>query len=91
MQDEIVARLANGLGQELVAPRPSRAERTATPDSMDHYFLGHALMNKGQTADIHDKARFHYDRALELDPDNVDALVGRAWIDLARVDELVVR
>ena len=52
---------------------------------MDHFFLGHALMNTGQTAHIYDNARFHYDRALELDPDNVDALVGRAWADLALV------
>ena len=85
MQDEIVSRLANGLGEELARAEAGRAKRSATPNSMDHYFLGYALMNKGQTADIHNKARFHYDRALELDPDNVDALVGRAWIDLARV------
>jgi hypothetical protein len=42
-------------------------------------------VNKKQTADIYDKARFHYDRALDLDPDNVDALVGCARIDLALV------
>ena len=83
MQDEIVSRLANALGQELARAEAGRAERSATPDSMDHFFLGYALMNKGQTADILDKARLHYDRALELDPDNVDALVGRAWTDLA--------
>ena len=43
------------------------------------------MLNKGHTVAILDKARLHYDRALELDPDNVDALVGRAWIDLAFV------
>jgi hypothetical protein len=32
-----------------------------------------------------DKARSHFDCALELDPDNVDALVRRALVDLAFV------
>jgi TolB-like protein/class 3 adenylate cyclase len=81
MQDEIVSRLANALGQELAHAEATRAERAANPDSMDHYFLGLA-MHRRHTVAILDKARFHYDRALDLDPDNVDALVARAWIDL---------
>jgi tetratricopeptide (TPR) repeat protein len=52
---------------------------------MDHYFLGLAHFNKGLTAEHLDKARFHFDRALDLDPNNVDALVGRAWVDVAFV------
>jgi TolB-like protein/Flp pilus assembly protein TadD len=84
MQDEIVSRLANGLGQELAGAEARRAERKANPDSLDHYFLGQAAF-KGHTAAVLDKARFHFDRAVELDPDNVDALVARAWIDLSFV------
>src|SRR5271169_4590845 len=38
MQDEIVARLANQLGTELMAVEARRAERTPTPDSIDLYF-----------------------------------------------------
>jgi TolB-like protein/class 3 adenylate cyclase len=82
MQDEIVSRLANRLGHELARAEAVRAGRTANPDSMDHYFLGLALRNKGATAALLDRARSHYDRALDLDPDNVDALVQRAWVDL---------
>ena len=52
---------------------------------MDHYFLGLALQNKGQTADLLSKARSHFDRALDLDPDNVGALVARAWVDVSFV------
>ena len=81
MQDEIVSRLANRLGQELAAAEARRAGRAATPDSMDHYFLGLAHFNKGVTADLLDKARSHFDRALDLDPDNVDALV---WSHMGR-------
>ena len=82
MQDEIVSRLANRLGQELAAAEACRAGRSANPDSMDLYFLGLAAFNKGLTADLLDKARSHFDRALDLDPDNVDALVGRARVDV---------
>jgi tetratricopeptide (TPR) repeat protein len=52
---------------------------------MDHYFLGQAMAHKGDTVDLLDMARIHFDRALELDPRNVDALVARAWIDLTFV------
>jgi TolB-like protein/class 3 adenylate cyclase/Flp pilus assembly protein TadD len=85
MQDEIVSRLANRLGQELARAEAGRAERAANPDSMDHYFLGMAFFNKGQTADLLDKARSRFDRALDLDADNVDALMGRARVDVASV------
>ena len=82
MQDEIVSRLANRLGPELMSAEARRAERSAHPDSMDHYFLGLAFANKGITAEISSKARFHYDRAIDLDGNNVDALVSRANLDL---------
>jgi TolB-like protein/class 3 adenylate cyclase len=85
MQDEIVSRLANRLGQEIARAEAVRAERLANPDSMDHYFLGLPLFNKGYTADLLNKARSHFDRALDLDPDNVDALVGRALVDVVSV------
>jgi TolB-like protein len=85
MQDEIVSRLANRLGQELVAAEAHRAGRSANPDSMDHYFLGRAAVNKGVTAELLDDARSHFDRALDLDPDNVDAPVRRAWVDVVSV------
>ncbi len=49
------------------------------------------MINKGQTADIYDKARLHFDRALELDPDNVDALVASRMGRYGSWRELVVR
>ena len=82
MQDEIVSRLANRLEHELLRAEARRAERSANPDSMDHYFLGLAVYNEGVTAELLGKARSHFDRALDLDPTNVDALVYRAWVDL---------
>jgi len=38
MQDEIVARLANQLGTQLIAAEARRAEKAPHPDSMDLYF-----------------------------------------------------
>jgi TolB-like protein/class 3 adenylate cyclase len=85
MQDEIVSRLATRLEQELMSAEAKRAERSANPDSMDHYFLGLAAFNRGQKADILATARAHFERALEIDPGNVDALVMRGLADLAVV------
>jgi TolB-like protein/class 3 adenylate cyclase len=81
MQDEIVASLASRLGAELMANEARRAERTPNPDSMDLYFQGMAWFNKGRNpADIA-RARDFFERALALDPDNFDAVVGRACAD----------
>jgi TolB-like protein/class 3 adenylate cyclase/Flp pilus assembly protein TadD len=81
MQDEIVSRLANRLGQELAFAEARRAAGAANPDSMDHYFIGLGLYHRDGLEFLH-QARAHFDRALELDPDNVDALVRRAWVDV---------
>src|SRR5579863_10498414 len=82
MQDEIVARLAGALNTELIAAEARRAEQAPNPDSMDLYFQGLAWLNKGVTPDYVAQARSFFDRALAVDPDNVDALVGSARADV---------
>jgi adenylate cyclase len=47
VQDEIVARLANQLGAELIAAEARRAQQAPDPDSMDLYFQGLAALNRG--------------------------------------------
>jgi TolB-like protein/class 3 adenylate cyclase/Tfp pilus assembly protein PilF len=84
MQDEIVSRLANGLGQELVSAEARRAQRSPHPDSMDLYFLGLAAYHQGYTAANINSARAYFNRALEIDPANVDALIYRGSVDLAQ-------
>jgi TolB-like protein len=81
MQDEIVARLANALEAQLSAAEARRAEGAQNPDAMDLYFQGLAWMNKGVTPDNFRRARAFFDRALGIDPVNVEALVGRAAVD----------
>ena len=78
MQDEIVARLAGALNAQLVAAEARRAEQAPNPDSMDLYFQGLAWYNKGRTPANVAQARSFFDRALAIDPDNVEALVGSA-------------
>jgi TolB-like protein/class 3 adenylate cyclase/cytochrome c-type biogenesis protein CcmH/NrfG len=81
MQDEIVARLAGALNTELIAAEARRAEQAPNPDSMDLYFQGMVWYNKGWTPDNVAQARSFFDRALTVDPDNVEALVGSATAD----------
>lgn len=82
MQDEIVARLANQLDAQLIEAEARRAERSPDANSMDLYFRAKALMNRGSTANYLRPAEALLQRALELDPQNVDALAARGWVDM---------
>jgi TolB-like protein/Flp pilus assembly protein TadD len=81
MQDEIVSRLANTLETQLIEAEARRAERSLHPNSMDLYFQGIAWFNKGPTPDHMAQARGFFERALALDPESVEALVGLAYVD----------
>ena len=83
MQDEIVASLASQLGAELITNEARRAERTPNPDSMDLYFQGMSWFNKGRGTENMAEARGFFERALALDPDNLDALLGTVAVDHA--------
>ncbi len=76
MQDEIVARLANQLSTEIVSVEARRAERTSNPGSVDFWFRGMDWINKGVNPESLAKARGCFDRALAMDPENTDALLG---------------
>ena len=81
MQDEIVARLARQLGTQLISAEARRAERAPTPDSLDLYFQGMAVLNRGNTPDYLMQARDYFERALELDAGNIEAMVWGAYVD----------
>jgi TolB-like protein/class 3 adenylate cyclase len=81
MQDEIVSQLANQLRPELLAAEARRAEGEENPDSVDLYLLGNQWFNKGGRANV-ERARDYFERAVALDPTNVDALVGAARADV---------
>ena len=81
MQDEIVSRLANALDAELIAAEARRAERSPHPDAMDLVFQGSSWINKGLTPDCMARAHSFFEKALALDPENVEAMVGLARVD----------
>src|SRR6185437_17145230 len=81
MQDEIVSRLANTLNAELVKAEARRAEQSPRPDAMDLYFQGKAFLNKRSTPAFMTRARDFFERALVLDPDEIEAAVGAAQVD----------
>jgi TolB-like protein/Tfp pilus assembly protein PilF len=81
MQDEIVARLANTLGHELVKAEARRSQRLSNPDSVDLTMRGWAILNQPtmlSDMNVVAEALGLFEQALNLDPDNVDALVGAA-------------
>jgi len=82
MQDEIVSRLANALDAELIAAEAHRAERSPHPDAMDLVFQGSNWFNKGPTPDCMAQARSLFEKAVALDPENVEAMVGLARVDV---------
>jgi TolB-like protein len=81
MQDEIVSRLANSLDAELIAAEAQRAERSTHPEAMDLVFQGQAWFNKGAIPDNMAQARSFFEKAMALDPGNVEAIVGLARVD----------
>jgi TolB-like protein/class 3 adenylate cyclase/Tfp pilus assembly protein PilF len=83
MQDEIVSRLANALDTQLVVAEARRAEGVLHPNSMDLYFQGRACWNKGFTREYLTQACGYFERAMALDPGNIEALVGTAQVEIA--------
>jgi TolB-like protein len=81
MQDEIVSRLANTLGAQLIAAEARRAECVVHPNVMDLYFQGTACRNRGPTPEHLASAKRFFEKALALEPENVEALVGHAYVD----------
>jgi len=70
---------------QLIEAEPRRAERAPLPDSMDLYFQGAAAYHKGVTPENMTQARGFYERALTLDPGNIEALVGNARVDMISI------
>src|ERR1700733_4708455 len=81
MQDEIVSRLANTLNAQLIEAEARRAERSLHPDAMDLYFQGSSCWNKGMTPEYMAQAKAFFERALKLDPGQVESLVAIAAVD----------
>ena len=83
MQDEIVSRLANTLNAQLIQVEARRSGRSIHPDAIDLCFQGWAYENNGTTPEYMTQAQAFFDRALALDPDNIESMVGWARVEAA--------
>lgn len=80
MQDEIVSRLANSLRAKIVDAEAQKLKIVQNPTSTELHIQGWALVNSNTTPDAMLKAGEYFGRALAIDPDNVEALVGKATV-----------
>ena len=82
LQDQVVARLANALGYELVKAEAEAGARSKNPDAIDLDMRGWAAMcqwaQQPPTKDNIVAVRALFERALEIDPNDADALAGEA-------------
>ena len=80
IQDEITNQIANALDLTLSQSESDRSLRDhpSNPDSLDLTLRANALSNMPMAANGLTNIRRLYEQAIELDPKNVDALVGLA-------------
>ena len=81
LQDQVVARLANALGMELIKAEAARSAGAKNPDATDFVMRGNALWAQSSVTpsrENFDAATAMFDRALAIDPDEVGALAGES-------------
>jgi tetratricopeptide (TPR) repeat protein len=78
LQVDIVSRLANSLGVELVKAEAFRAarERPNNPDAVDLVMRGQAILYSNPSLAAYGEAAALFERALNLDPQNLPAITG---------------
>ena len=79
LQDQVVARLANTLGYELVKAEAQRGTHSTNPDAIDLTMRGWAAIWQPPTKESITSARDYFERAIKLDPQNAEAMVGLAY------------
>lgn len=83
LEDEVVARLVNRLGYELLKAEAEKATHAKNPDAVDLAMHGWAIASRATQAPIKADlvaALDLFERALAIDPDNATALAGEAAI-----------
>jgi tetratricopeptide (TPR) repeat protein len=81
LQQEVTARLARSLNVQLVQAesRRSQMDQSTNPDAVDLSMRGWAKVYEPGTKVTNARAKDLFNSALRLDPDNTDALLGKAW------------
>jgi TolB-like protein len=81
LQDQVVARLANALSYELASAEAATGAHSKNPDVIDLIMRGQAaswLFMQHPTKDAKNTIRELFEKVLEIDPDNAEALAGEA-------------
>jgi len=84
LQDEVVTRLARGLQVALIEAEAENGARSKNPDAIDLTMRGSDLLlrslsqPKEEMRKVNPGARSLFERALEIDPNDADALAGNA-------------
>jgi class 3 adenylate cyclase/TolB-like protein len=78
VQDRIVGRLSRAVGLKVIDIEARRSERSRNPTAIDFVMRGQAIANRPASRETMIAARALFQRALDYDPDNVDALAGVA-------------
>jgi adenylate cyclase len=84
LQDEVVARLANSLGYELIKAEAEKSVRSKNPDAVDLVLRGRGLLltrfrQGANQEEINHTARVLFEQALAIEPNNADALADDAY------------
>jgi adenylate cyclase len=81
LQEQVTARLARSLNVQLVQAesRRSQVDRPTNPDAVDFSMRGWAKLYEPRISSTNAQAKDLFDNALRLDPDNIDAMLGKAW------------
>ena len=84
LQDEVVARLGNSLGFQLIKAEAEKSARSKNPDAIELTMRAKLLLSSANLAkeSIH-AAQSLFEQALAIDPNNADSLSGSAQTYLA--------
>jgi adenylate cyclase len=84
LQDDVVARLANSLGYELIKAEAGKSVISRNPDAIDLDMRGRAILltrvqQGANEKEINHAAQTLFEQALAIDPNNADALADSAF------------
>jgi class 3 adenylate cyclase/TolB-like protein/Tfp pilus assembly protein PilF len=81
LQEQVTARLARSLNVELIQAESRRGQmdQSTNPDAVDFNMRGWAKLYERRSELTNAQASNLFDSALRLDPDNVDAMLGKAF------------
>ena len=82
LQDQVVARLANTLGYELARAEAQKSVHSSNPDAIDLTMRGWAAIWQQPTKESTASARDYFERAMKIDLQNAEAMVGFAYARL---------